>query len=230
MLSSLIHFRSRYEGTHQSDWGTKNTRWRSSEIQWIRSYSIGDDPRDIAWKRGAGMDTLYTKERESSLHPDVILISLLDDDTLWFSTDTYPSTKYDFLTELEKNISESARILRFPYEYIYTLEGIWENTIEKSLIIIVGDIESTDRIREIGNLAKKNDIIFLFLLHPTEIRPEKHMLFESKKTGKKYHDALKEYREKAEQEAMKHNIAFLPCTTEDVPSLLLNHFFKYRYV
>lgn len=176
------------------------------------------------------MDTLYTKERETSLHPDVILLSLLDTDTLWFSTDTYPRTKEDFLTELEKNISESARILRFPYEHVYTIEGIWESNYEKSLMIIVGDIESIEHISELASLAKKNDIIFLFLLHPTEIQSEKNMLFESRKTGKKYQDALREYREKAEQEAMKHDIAFLPCTTEDIPSLLLNHFFKYRYV
>jgi hypothetical protein len=97
-------------------------------------------------------------------------------------------------------------------------------------MIIVGDIESIERISELASLAKKNDIIFLFLLHSTEIQPEKNTLFESRKAGKKYQDALERYREKAEQEAMKHDIAFLPCMTEDAPSLLLNHFFKYRYV
>lgn len=229
-MSSLIHFRSKIEWHHLSEGGTRQNRGQSSELRWIRTYSIGDDPRDIAWHRWAWLDTLYTKERDNTLHPSVVLLSLLDDETLSFSTEDHPDAKQSFLTELQSRIAESARKIRFPYICTDTIQSRVSWEWEKSIIIVLGDIESIDSIGELSVLSKKNDIIFLFLLHPTEIQPEKNMLFASKTAGRKYHEKLREYREKAEREAIEHDIAFLPCTTEDDPTLLLNYFFKYRYV
>lgn len=228
-MKHLIYFRSTQEWTHMNEVGSRRIRGQSSEIRWIRWYSIGDDPRDIAWKKWTGTENLYTKEREASLHPKVYLISLLDEKYSDFSTTENPQTKQDFLIRMREEIRESAQTLRFPFlELSDGNNSLTEMRIEKSIILILGDIDSNKNIENFSHLSRNNDIIFLFLLHPEELSPSH--IFESKKAKSSYHEALEKFQTEQEKQARNHHIEFLSCTTEDIPSLLLNNFFKYRYV
>lgn len=223
-----IYFRSPQEWMHMNEVGSRRIRGQSSEIRWIRWYSIGDDPRDIAWKKWTGSGNLYTKERESSLHPKVYLISLLDEKYADFATPENPQTKHNFLTQMREAIQESAHVLRFPFMELSLEDTTSEMLIQKSIILILGDIDSSRNMRNLSHLSKDNDVIFLFLLHPEELSPSH--IFESRTAKSSYHEAFQEFQSQQEKEARNHAITFLPCTTEDIPSLLLNNFFKYRYV
>ena len=228
-MKHLIYFRSTQEWTHMNEVGSRRIRGQSSEIRWIRWYSIGDDPRDIAWKKWTGTENLYTKERESSLHPRVYLISLLVEKYSDFSTPENPQTKQEFLTRMREEIQESAQVLRFPFrELSPENDSLIEMSIEKSILLILGDIDSIHDIEKFSHLSRNNDVIFLFLLHPEELSPSH--IFESRKIKSSYHEALEKLQTEIEKQARNHNIEFLPCTTKDIPSLLLNNFFKYRYV
>lgn len=130
---------------------------------------------------------------------------------------------------MREEIQESAQVLRFPFlELSPENDSLTEMRIEKSIILILGDIDSIHGIEKFSHVSRNNDVIFLFLLHPEELSPSH--IFESKKVKSSYREALEKLQAETEKQARNHNIEFLPCTTEDMPSLLLNNFFKYRYV
>ncbi len=229
-MQKLIHFRSRIESHHTSESG-KRIRGQSIDVQNIRAYSLGDDPRDIIWKKWIGTETLYSRERSMSTHPDVYTLSCIAEKSWAFSTVTHPRSKNDFIQELENIIRESAQKLRFSYQ-----RASWKSwdkeEMRNTILLIIWDIDSIGLVQEYFPFSKNNDIIFVFLLHPVEISPEERdaLIFESWKISSTYEEALRMSMNQWKHEFSSHDIAFLPCTTLDNPSLLLNHFFKYRYV
>ena len=230
-MNQLIHFRSHIEGHHPSESRNQKTRGPWTEVHSIRPYVAGDDPRNIAWKKWAGSWGLYSKERELSEHAPVILISLLDRQYSDFHTQYYPVSKQDFLSTLERSLAESALHLRFPLEVIDPHTDVIAHRESNScIILLLWDIENRKNTPEFLHLARDNDVIFLSLSHPIELDPfEEVYWFESKIIKQEYRNALE--KEKKALEKILHDrwIAIIPCTTDEHPVELLNHFFKYRY-
>ncbi len=228
-MNNLIYFRTKIESHHMSEYG-KRVKGQSLDISGIRWYIPGDDPRDILWKKASGSGNIYSRDRSGTSHPTVTFVSLIDGASLDFCTDAYPQTKSTYIHELESIIRESARQLHFPYQSKRHIS--WsQNTAKHTILIILWDIDSIDRSREYFPYSKYNDVIFLFLLHPVELSVEKQMtmIFESWQISDTYQEALRAYMHGWRSEFSDHRIAFLPCSTQDEPVLLLNHFFKYRY-
>ncbi len=229
-MQKLIYFRSKIESHHTTERG-KKIRGQSIDVSGIRLYMPGDDPRDILWKKWVGMGNIYRREREHVSHPEVFLISLIAEKSGNFSTKIHPRSKNDFTQELADILRESARKLRFPYQR--RSWGLWDQKRDTNTIfLILWDIDSIGLSREYFPFSRNNDIIFLFLLHPVEISPEEKgaLIFESWKVSQTYDEALRASIHHWKYELSSHGVAFLPCSTLDDPALLLNHFFKYRYV
>ncbi len=229
-MQKLIYFRSKIESHHTTERG-KKIRGQSVDISGIHLYVPGDDPRDILWKKWVGTGNIYRREREHASHPEVFLISLIDETCGDFSTESHTKTKNIFIRELEVLLTESARKLWFSYQKSswkpYSKE--WKSN---AILLILWDIDSIELSRKYFPFSRNNDIIFLFLLHPVEISPREKgaLIFESWKVSQTYDEVLRASIHHWKYELSSHGIAFLPCSTLDDPALLLNHFFKYRYV
>ena len=228
-MRALIHFRSHILEWTQSEVGLHPLRNQGTEVQWVRPYIIGDDPRHIAWKKWAGTRDLYTKEYTLGVHPRIVVLPLLDEKTLDYATREIPESKWSFLTTLLASITESARALRFDMSSI-TVQELQEKHFTHTLILIVTDIENASRYREFLPFGSQNDVIFLELAHPIELYPERWTLFESRHIQSEYRIALDRERTERADDLLKHRITPLFAETNTSPVTFLNHFFKYRYV
>lgn len=104
--------------------------------------------------------------------------------------------------------------------------------LKHTIILIIGDLERERYADIMEKIPKGNDTIFLLLLHPLECdtqRDGQSILFESQVISESYRRALQEEMTYREYDCSSRQIAFLSTTTEENPSLFLNHFFKYRY-
>lgn len=228
----MIHFRTRLEGTTLSSKSYWSARGRSTEIRWLREYSVWDDPRDIAWKRGSSPRGLYTKEREDAYNPPILLISLISRLSGSYTSDPSIPSKWQWKDTLSREISLSTASLRIPYSEIDIFS---ERTVpfEKSLIFLLIDIESYEDFARIDTMIfeQKNDIILIFLLHPDEL-PYTHtsILYESHTIASTYKKKYDTLINELYATSSRRWISPVVANTSEDPTLLLNHFFKYRYV
>lgn len=225
MWKTLIHIRTRLDGSHQSEWWKVYRHGRSTEVGWIRSYIISDDPRDIAWHRWAHINWLYTKERESSIHPWVYSISLFDRDYLdIIGSDSF--SKREYIEDFIHIMRENSRSFHYPYTSLTRRDELMN--IEKSVVFIIGGIEHYSEFPTLIWPMIKNDIIFIELTHTEEHTGNTYFL--SHIGGKKYSKAVEIERKKWMDFAQAHSMDILHSNCHDDIVLLLNHFFKYRYV
>jgi len=100
-------------------------------------------------------------------------------------------------------------------------------------MILIGDADHWEETLVYRHTHTNDDIIFIDLSSPIE-RDEalySKVFFTSRKISRnRYKEAEQETRNVRIQLLSENQIAAIDCTTEEDPVLVLNHFFKYRYV
>jgi uncharacterized protein (DUF58 family) len=202
------------------------------EIRSIRTYRSGDDPRDILWKKWIGNVWFFVKEREISLHPNVWMISLIHDDSILdFLYEEWCTTKRQYIELLRKSLQDSAHILHFHFREENTIYA--HTSKDPRIMILIGDADHWEEALVYRHTHTNDDIIFIDLSSPIE-RDEalySKVFFTSRKISMdRYKEAEHETRNARIRLLFENQIAAIDCTTEEDPVLVLNHFFKYRYV
>lgn len=233
-----IHFRSNMSSLQGGVGSLQKIRSRGIEYESIRPATPTDDARDIAWKQSARSDTLSVKSREDTRRLEIMLIGISD--ISWELTLDAWDDKYSFYTRIADASRQTSHTSGYTYtENKYTHMGIWEvssllkkRKIKNTLILFVTSQLESSEYTELISLWRQNDIVVMHLLHPFEEHPEKypHILTESQSIDyKKYLDDLALATNSIKTLLSQQNISFLPASSKDNPTELLNHFFKNRY-
>lgn len=236
-MTDIIHFRTHRKWYRSGVGSTEKIRTRWSEYDTLRTATLYDDARDIAWKQSLKSETLYVKSREDTTDIRVLLWGI--GDASWDFSLMWGDDKQTYYRNLEKICETSCRQSHISYKSHYTSDTIgllvWEyktKEIERYLIIVVVSSLEIEDYESLATLAKHNDIIVIHLFHVYEFAPEDypHTLIESSLIDiTAYHWALDERKTAIRKELSRNTIWYIESLTKDNPIELLNHYFKHLY-
>ena len=237
MSHSIISFRTRQALKKSGEWSTKKIRSHGSEYDSIRPATIDDDARDIAWKQYARSSTLSIKSREDVSSIDISVIGISDES--WEFTLEKNDDKHNFFDHLVYSSEYTSKVQKHTYKKSFfeknslplVSAALSRQKVQKKLILIVVSSLDISAYETLSWLSRQNDIIIIHLFHPYEEDPMSDTLVESSIIDTiRYKKDFSDTKTAIKNTLGKLWISYISALSSDVPSDLLNHFFKYRYV
>ncbi len=206
---------------------------RRSETGELSLYTPLDDARDIAWQISTDEDIYkktYTAKRSLSLR----IITLRDES--WEYGDKIWPSKSSYQKDFVSIVSESCRFHGYremDHIELETIEDLShvcsESEIKNELIFIMTSSLSKEEISEIKHISHLSDVVVLHTFHPRELSHE-WGLYEWKIIWSKYHKKLEYTLESIKNTIISLWWSYINIHTWEDITLVLNTFFKQRYL
>lgn len=206
---------------------------RRSETGELSLYTSLDDARDIAWQISTDEDIYkktYTAKRSLSLR-----ILTLRDESWEYGDHIWPS-KSSYQKDFASIVSESCRFHGYREMDHLELENIEdlghicsEGEIKNELIFIMTSSLSKEDFSEIKHISHLSDVVVLHTFHPWEIS-NRWGIYEWRIIWTKYRKNLEYTLESIKNTVISLWGSYINIHTWEDISLVLNTFFKHRYL
>lgn len=234
-MASIIQFRTKIhsEGEHMKK-SKKNISNCSLDMDGVHIMDAHDDARRISWKHTAR--SIYPYIIDSWKQESVSLLVLVVEDrnlectVLWIQ-------KKKWINFASERIRISAEHQHIRHEdQSCSLEEIWlwcekqqKERRKNTLILVFVPLLRTEQYAPFLRLSWQNDLILIPCLHIFEVHPHRKILFASRQIQIiEYKNAIWEHLCEVWKTLRKRWGDFFLLTTEDDPTVALNHFFKKR--